>query len=116
MDAGAAVTVTASAANKMDLRLAAYANAGAVSAHALAFDTTAGTSHTTPTVTGDRLRLVGPLLLGGQVVLDDRVDRAGRADRAGHLDRHRYGSGHLAADRRQRAGRGRHRGRAFGKH
>jgi len=50
-DAGSAVTVTASAINKMDLRLAAYANAGAVSAHALAFDTTAQTSHTTPTVT-----------------------------------------------------------------
>ena len=50
-DAGSVVTVTASALNKMDLRLAAYANAGAVSAHALAFDTTAKASHTTPTVT-----------------------------------------------------------------
>jgi hypothetical protein len=50
-DAGSVVTVTASALNKMDLRLAAYANAGAISAHALAFDTTAKASHTTPTVT-----------------------------------------------------------------
>ncbi|HEY7103552.1 MAG TPA: PKD domain-containing protein [Mycobacteriales bacterium] len=50
-DAGSAVTVTASAVNKMDLRLAAYANAGAISVHALAFDTAATASHTTPTVT-----------------------------------------------------------------
>jgi hypothetical protein len=49
-DAGSAVTVTASAIAKMDLRLVAYANAGEVSAHALAFDTVAETSHTTPTV------------------------------------------------------------------
>jgi hypothetical protein len=50
-DAGSAVTVTASAVNKMDLRLAAYANADGISAHAMAFDTTATTSHSTPTVT-----------------------------------------------------------------
>jgi hypothetical protein len=50
-DAGSAVTVTASGVNKMDLRLAAYANAGGVAAHATAFDPTAQTSHTTPTVT-----------------------------------------------------------------
>jgi PKD repeat protein len=50
-DAGSAVTVTASATNKMDLRLAAYANAGGLSGYAQAFDTTAQTSHTTPTVT-----------------------------------------------------------------
>ena len=50
-DAGSAVTVTAGGVNKMDLRLAAYANAGGVAAHAMALDTTAQTSHTTPTVT-----------------------------------------------------------------
>jgi hypothetical protein len=50
-DAGSAVTVTASAINKMDLRLAAYANAAGVSAHAVAVDTAAAASHTTPTVT-----------------------------------------------------------------
>jgi hypothetical protein len=49
-DAGSGVTVTASAVNKMDLRLAAYANAAGIAAHAQAFDTAAGTSHTTPTV------------------------------------------------------------------
>jgi hypothetical protein len=50
-DAGSAVTVIASAVNKMDLRLAAYANVGEVSAHGLAFDTATKASHTTPTVT-----------------------------------------------------------------
>jgi PKD domain/Malectin domain len=53
-DAGSAVTVTASAINKMDLRLAAYANTAGVAAHAAAVDTATKASHTTPaaTVTG----------------------------------------------------------------
>jgi PKD repeat protein len=49
-DPNSVVTVTASALNKMDLRLAAYANASGVAAHATAVDTAAKASHTTPTV------------------------------------------------------------------
>ena len=45
------MTVTASALNKMALRLAAYANASGVAAHAVAVDTVTKASHTTPTVT-----------------------------------------------------------------
>jgi PKD repeat protein len=56
-DIGAAVTVTSSAINKMDLRLAAYANTSAtapVATLAKAVDTATVASHTTPTaaVTG----------------------------------------------------------------
>jgi PKD repeat protein len=53
-DAGATVTITSSAINKMDLRLAAYANtstATPVAALAKAVDTAAVASHTTPTTT-----------------------------------------------------------------